>query len=109
MIDGSTLNMLRLPARLNVEQVAELLGFAVHDIPVLVRQGALHPLGKPQPNAQKWFAASEIELLSRDKNWLSKATLIISRYWARNNKKRNPAEESVASDLGRANAAGTAA
>jgi hypothetical protein len=85
MNEKSTLALLRLPARLNIEQVAELLGFAVHDIPVLVRHGALHPLGKPVPNAQKWFAAAEIESLSRDKTWLSKATLIISRHWAEKN------------------------
>jgi hypothetical protein len=96
MIEKSTLNLLRLPARLNVGQVAELLGFAVHDIPVLVRHGALHPLGRPQPNAQKWFAASEIEAFSQDKNWLSKSTLVISKHWARNNKKREPAQEPLA-------------
>jgi hypothetical protein len=63
-IEKSILNLLRLPARLHVGQVAELLGFADHDIPVLVRHGALSPLGKPQPNAQKWFAAAEIEAFS---------------------------------------------
>lgn len=109
MTDKPTvLSLLRLPGRLDVEQVATLLGFAVHDIPVLVRKGALHPLGKPRHNAQKWFAAVEIESYSHDKNWLSKATLIISKHWAVNNKSRDPAEDYVAAPGGQHKADGMA-
>ena len=50
------LNVRRLPARLNAEQTAALLGLSSHDIPVLVSAKLLRPLGKPVPNAAKWFA-----------------------------------------------------
>ena len=47
-----------LPARLDAASAAKLLGFAEHDIQVLLRTGKLTPLGDPAPNAPKWFAAS---------------------------------------------------
>jgi len=50
----------RLPARINVEQTAFLLGFAEHDIPILVRKKLLKPLGDPASNAPKYFATSEV-------------------------------------------------
>ena len=45
-----------LPARLDVEATAKLLGFAEHDIQILMAVGKLTPLGDPAPNAPKWFA-----------------------------------------------------
>jgi hypothetical protein len=33
------------------------MGFTPHDIPTLVRAGLLKPLGRPTPNAVKYFAA----------------------------------------------------
>ena len=50
------LNIRRLPGRLTVPQTAALLGFAEHDIPILVRKGLLKSLGNPVPNAVKYFA-----------------------------------------------------
>ncbi len=52
----SVLNMSRLPARLSVED-AVLLGFASHDITILMREELLKPLGRPAPKAPKWFAS----------------------------------------------------
>ena len=46
-----------LPARLDVAQTAKLLGFAAHDIQILMGTGKLVPLGDPAPNSPKWFAA----------------------------------------------------
>jgi hypothetical protein len=46
-----------LPARLDVAATAKLLGFAEHDIQILMAVGKLTPLGDPAPNAPKWFAA----------------------------------------------------
>src|SRR5438477_3440500 len=57
------LNSYRLPARLDVDQVAALLGFAQHDMQILMREKLLQPLGKPAANAPKWFAACTIEQL----------------------------------------------
>jgi hypothetical protein len=70
-----------LPARLDVVATAKLLGFAEHDIQILMASGKLKPLGDPAPNAPKWFAAVEMIRLSCDLDWLHKATREISKYW----------------------------
>jgi hypothetical protein len=51
------LNCRRLPGRLNTTEAAVLLGFQEHDIPVLIAGKLLTPLGRPAPNAPKYFAA----------------------------------------------------
>jgi hypothetical protein len=70
-----------LPARLDVAATAELLGFAEHDIQILMAVGKLTPLGDPAPNAPKWFAAVEMFRLAADKDWLHKATKEIAKHW----------------------------
>lgn len=85
----SILNIIRLPARLDVSQAAQLLGFMEHDIPVLVRAKLLKPLGEPAANAHKFFSAAELQQLMDDRSWLDKATKAVSRYWQTKNQKRN--------------------
>ena len=75
------LNSYRLPARLDTDHVAALLGFAQHDIQILTREKLLQPLGKPAPNAPKWFAACAVEQLRVDSKWLNTATRAVSMYW----------------------------
>ena len=70
-----------LPARLDVAETAKLLGFAVHDMQILMAVGKLTPLGDPAPNAPKWFSAVEIIRLAGDQDWLSKATRELSKFW----------------------------
>ena len=70
-----------LPARLDVEETAKLLGFAEHDIQILMATGRLTPLGDPAPNAPKWFAALEIIRLATDMEWLNRATKEVAKYW----------------------------
>ena len=70
-----------LPARLDVTETAKLLGFAVHDLPILMAAGKLTPLGDPAPNAPKWFAAVEMIRLAGDQEWLHKATKELSKFW----------------------------
>jgi hypothetical protein len=70
-----------LPARLDVAATAKLLGFAEHDIQVLMAAGKLMPLGDPAQNAPKWFAAVEVVQLAMDKDWLHKATKDIAKHW----------------------------
>src|SRR5688572_11598090 len=82
-----------LPARIDVTQTAKLLGFAEHDIPILVAARKLTPLGDPAPNAPKWFAAIEIVQLSLDREWLHKGTKELSRYW-RHKRERRPSGRS---------------
>jgi hypothetical protein len=70
-----------LPARLDVASSAKLLGFAEHDIQILMAVGKLRPLGDPAPNAPKWFASIELVRLASDQDWLHKATKEISKHW----------------------------
>jgi hypothetical protein len=78
-----------LPARLDVAQTAKLLGFAEHDIQVLMATRKLTPLGDPAP---KWFAAIEVIGLAADVDWLNKATKDVTKYWRHKRERRvNPA------------------
>jgi len=75
------LHVRRLPGQLTAPQTAALLGFLPHDMAVLVKRKLLRPLGKPQANATRYFAARDIERLSSDSAWLSKATQTMSEHW----------------------------
>ena len=81
------LTVVRLPGRLNVAETAKLLGFSEHDIPILIAARRLTPLGEPAANAPKWFATSDIMEFASDRDWLSKATKEVSKYW-RNKRER---------------------
>jgi hypothetical protein len=69
-------SLVGLPARLNVEQTATVLGFQPHDVPVLVAAGLLTPLGRAikGKNAVKYFALVDILAKRNDPKWLSTAT-----------------------------------
>jgi hypothetical protein len=77
-----------LPARLDAKLTAQVLGFQEHDIPVLVAAKMLKPLGKPVPNATKYFANCEIEVYAVDAKWLRDATQILYDYWKRKNDRK---------------------
>ena len=79
-----------LPARLDAAATAKLLGFAEHDIPILMAAHKLTPLGDPAPNAPKWFAAVELIHLAGDSDWLHKATKEVSKYWRQKRARREP-------------------
>lgn len=84
------LNCRRLPGRLNSAETALLLGFQEHDISTLVSARLLAPLGKPAPNAPKYFAAVEVEALARNGEWLGQATKALAKYWVvKNHRKTN--------------------
>jgi hypothetical protein len=72
---------LRLPGRIDVSVAAKVLGVAEHDIPILISEGLLAPLGKPAPNAPKWFAAIQIVRLATDAEWMNRATQRLSAHW----------------------------
>ena len=73
------LNLRRLPARLTAEQTTAVLGFKVHDVPVLIRAKLLRPLGGGPRNSVKYFHADEVEALAKNRHWLDKATQRVSR------------------------------
>jgi hypothetical protein len=87
-----------LPARLDVVATAKLLGFAEHDIQILMAVGKLTPLGDPAPNAPKWFAAVEIVHLAGDVDWLHKATREISKYWRHKRERRENSNSSCSEE-----------
>jgi hypothetical protein len=67
---------------------AKLLGFAEHDIQILMAVGKLTPLGDPAPNAPKCFAAVEMIRLATDLDWLHKAAKELSKYWRHKRERR---------------------
>lgn len=77
----------QVPARLTVEQTAWVLNCQPHDVPVLVAARLLKPLGTPQPNSVKYFAAAEILEISKNHAWLSKLTVTLSRHWQKKNRR----------------------
>jgi hypothetical protein len=83
------LNSIRLPARLDVQQTALALGFNEHDIQILIRARLLRSLGNPAPNAPKYFASCEVELLAVDPDWLNKATRTIASNWRKKNDRQS--------------------
>ena len=73
----------QLPARLEVNHIAVLLGLSESDIPILIAGGLLKPLGKPAPNAPKFFARVEIARCAENVDWLHQATRCVAQYWKR--------------------------
>jgi hypothetical protein len=80
------------------EQAASLLGFMAHDIPILVKEGLLRPLGNPPGNAVKYFAASEIVQHADDQNWLSRATKALYAHWKSANASRRGKPRAIKTD-----------
>jgi hypothetical protein len=78
-----------LPARLLAGQVAKLLNCSTDDVALLVTAGKLRPLGRPRPNAVKFFNAVELFALLADREWLDDATKTIGQFWRRKNARRN--------------------
>src|SRR5438876_8460022 len=69
------LNLKSPPSRLTAEETAWLLGFSVHEIPILMAKGLLKPLGHPPLNGPKFFATAELEERRRDAKWLAASFL----------------------------------
>jgi hypothetical protein len=83
------LNLRTLPARFQIEEAAWYLGFAPHDIAILVKRGLLKPLGNPPPNGGKYFAVAVLMELHEDVNWLTRASNAIVEHWRSQNASRS--------------------
>jgi hypothetical protein len=83
------LNCRRLPGRINTAETALLLGFQEHDIAALTAAKLLVPLGKPAPNAPKYFAALKIVEKANDSEWLAKATKALAKHWQLKNQRKH--------------------
>jgi hypothetical protein len=75
------LNLRRLPARLTVQQTAALLNCGEHDIPVLVSNSLLQPLGRPPANAVKYFAPTDVLELAGDRERMARICDTIYEHW----------------------------
>jgi hypothetical protein len=91
------------PARLDARETAWYLGFAAHDIPILVSAGLLKPLGHSPANAVKYYAAVTLAKLREDTLWLARATDAVVKHWqyknARKTKSQNGHRVSGSSSL----------
>lgn len=87
----SLMNCRRLPARLSTGEASAILGFQEHDIAPLIAAKLLAPLGKPVPNAPKYFATVDILAAAEDREWLSQATRALAKYWQGKNEKKKMA------------------
>jgi hypothetical protein len=86
--DFQILNVRRLPAKIVTKPTAVLLGFQDHDIPVLVAEGLLIPVGNPTASCIKYFATSDVLTKSADRKWIHRATSCVYRHWRTNNLRR---------------------
>jgi len=68
-----------------MEEAAYYLGFASHDMPILIQVGLLKPLGHPPMHATKYFATVTLEQLRGDLKWLARASDAIVQHWRRKN------------------------
>jgi hypothetical protein len=89
------LNLKNAPARVSVEETAWFLGFAPHDIPVLVSNGLLKPLGHPGDNAVKFFAFVTLQELRTDPKWLARATDTMIKHWREKNARKTKKGETA--------------
>ena len=84
------LNLTRLPATIDAEQAAILLGVASAGIMVLVANKFLKPLGRNlAANAPRRFASVTIEGLARDPEQLDRMQRILTQHWRSRNKAKN--------------------
>ena len=82
------INLAKLPGRLIPEEAAWCLGFSAHDIPILIANNLLKPLGNPPPNGGRYFSGSEIDRLRVDTKWCDRACALLIKLWkVKNNRK----------------------
>ena len=85
MPEPDLFNARRLSARIDIEQVAKLLGFHPDSIDHLVAIHMLNILAGHSPRTQRMFASAYILQLCSDVEWLEKPTKKIPQLHARKN------------------------
>jgi hypothetical protein len=83
------LNLRHFPARMTIEEVAAFFRMSPHDIPILVANGLLKPLGEPIQSSVKYFATAVLQELALNVEWLHKATAALQGHWAMKNARRS--------------------
>jgi hypothetical protein len=82
------LSLKNYPARMRVEEASYFLGFATHEITILMAEGLLKPLGRPPATGVKYFSTAALEELRRDQKWLARASDCVVQYWKSRNEKK---------------------
>ena len=77
------------PPRMDYRQAGIFLGFAQHEIRILVFYGLMIPLGEPMPNSKKYFAKAALVQLANDVDWMHVAQSTLYKHWQTKNAHRN--------------------
>ena len=93
------LNLRRLPASLDVDQAAVLLGIHRDSIRLLIEQGLLEPLGNPPPNGVKMFLSSDVVERANDRKWMNRAHKTVRDHQFRKNAKQRQNQSRVSKSL----------
>ena len=83
------LNLRHFPARMTSEEVALFFRMSPHDIPILVANGLLKPLGDPVQSSVKYFATAVLQELAENVDWLHQATSALQGHWAMKNARKS--------------------
>jgi hypothetical protein len=75
--------VLRLPFQLHAAGAAVLLGFQPHDIPILVGEGLLDPIGEPGQQSCKYFLTHDLEQLRGNRRWFNRARRVVAARWSK--------------------------
>jgi len=93
------LNLRRLPASLDVDQAAVLLGVHRDSFRFLIEHGSLGPLGNPSQNGVKMFLSADVLDRASDRKWMHRAHKTVREYQhgknAAQRKKQNRLSESL--------------
>ena len=82
------LNLRHLPQQVSAAEAAGVIGKSPHEIPILVANGLLKPLGHPAPNGPKYFLTSALIDLERDAKWHGKVNDVLQEYWRNKNARK---------------------
>lgn len=93
------LNLRRLPASLDVDQTAVLLGVHRDGIRLLIEEGLLDPLGNPPPNGVKMFLSSDVVERANDRKWMNRAHKTVREYQQRKNASQRQKQSRVGDSL----------
>lgn len=83
------LNLRHIPAIMLPEEAARYLGFATHEMPILVAHGLLKPLGNPVQSSVKYFAKVVLDELAKDVEWLHRAKATCQNHWNMKNARKS--------------------
>ncbi len=70
----------RLPAQLYAKEAAFFLRISPEDLNHLAVNKLIKPVGKPTPNAPKYYLTQEVLSKSNDSEWMNKMNVFLSKH-----------------------------